>query len=83
MTVTREAMDRLERHWAVAVVTPQNRERANALARQRHAKQHVGRQLHLILVEKPGDQDRLERLALAYELAAIEGLDSLLHPVPP
>ena len=80
MTVTREALDRLERHWAVAAVTPQNRQRAHAFAREQHARQHVGRQLHLILVEKPGDRDRLERLALAYELAAIEGLDALLHP---
>ncbi len=80
MTVSRDALDRLDRHWTVAAVTPQNRERAHASARQQHAQQHVGRQLHLMLFDKPGDQDRLERLALAYELAAIEGLDSLLHP---
>ena len=49
MTVTRDALERLERHWAVAAVTPQNRERAHAVARQQHAQQHVGRQLHLIL----------------------------------
>src|SRR5208337_4038815 len=38
------------------------------------------RQLILDFAERLDDQSNLERVAMAYEIAAIEGIDALLHP---
>jgi hypothetical protein len=40
----------------------------------------IGRQLEVDLAERPDDTDNLQKTAMAYELAAIEGIDALLHP---
>jgi hypothetical protein len=40
----------------------------------------VGRQMRIEFDENDTDNELVERAAMAYEMAAIEGLDALLHP---
>lgn len=77
MTVSLTALERLSAHWAVAAVDPADRDRAASLVNERLAKRAVGRQIDFDFSEQSGDDDLLDRLALAYEMAAIEGLDAL------
>ena len=41
----------------------------------------VGQQMHIDFPERNTDDDLLRRLAMAYEMAAIEGLRAVLNPV--
>lgn len=77
MTVSSIALEQLPAHWAVAAISPQDYERAMQLVSERLAKGALGRQIEFSFSEQPEDDDLLNRVALAYELAAIEGLDAL------
>ncbi|TXI77411.1 MAG: DEAD/DEAH box helicase [Dokdonella sp.] len=77
MTVSLPSLDRLNYHWAVSALDPKWRERALHLVNERLAKASLGRQIAFSFVEEQEDDRLLERVALAYELAAIEGLDAL------
>lgn len=79
MILLHEHLDALENHWAIAAVGPEERERAHDIAKARLLTDALGEQLHLNFVEQPADNDLLERLATAYEIAATEGLDALLY----
>jgi hypothetical protein len=68
-----------EDHWAVGAIQPEERERARNIAKARLLKDAFEEQLQLAFVEKPTDDDLLERLATAYEIATAEGLDALLY----
>src|SRR5260221_11728346 len=80
MSVTQAAIDRLAEHWAVAAIPTKDRKRAAHVATYRHVHEHVGQQLTLDFAEKGQDNDLLNNVMMAYELAAIEGIDALLHP---
>ena len=80
MSVSAATLQRLKSHWAVSAIPETRRERALEVARFRLVQSTVGRQLILDFSERLDDQSNLERVAMAYELAAIEGLDALLHP---
>ena len=80
MIVTQEALARLEQHWAVAAVSSPSKDRASNVAHYRHIREHIGKQLEIDFPERVDDLDLLQRLAMAYEVAAVEGLDSLLYP---
>lgn len=80
MSVSDSTLHLLESHWAVSAIPDARRERALEVARFRLVQRAVGRQLILDFSERPDDQSNLERVAMAYELAAIEGLDASLHP---
>lgn len=80
MTVTREALTALESHWAVGALSPEERARAVEIAESRLVRSTVGSQLQVPVTETQQDAELLERMALAYELAAVEGLNALLHP---
>ena len=82
MILLQEQLEKLETHWAVASVSEELRRRAQDVANARLVEQALGGQLQLDFVETPIDGDLLERLATAYEVAAAEGLDALLHPSP-
>jgi len=80
VSVSREALDRLNAHWAVAAIPVARRERALEVARLRLVHGAIGRQLAVDVTDRTDDAASLEKAAMAYELAAIEGIDALLHP---
>ena len=80
MSVSDSTLQLLESHWAVSSIPHARRERAREVARYRLVQNAVGRQMILDFSERLDDQSNLERVALAYELAAIEGIDASLHP---
>ena len=80
MSVSDSTLLLLESHWAVSSIPNMQRQRALEVARYRLVQGAVGRQLILDFSERPDDESNLERVAMAYEIAAIEGIDALLHP---
>ena len=80
MSLSERALEALNEHWAVAAVGAQELERAGNLVNQRLAQRAVGKQISFSFAESVEDEPFLERVALAFELAAIEGLDELSRP---
>jgi superfamily II DNA/RNA helicase len=78
MILLQEHLTALELHWAVAAVRDSERSRAHDVANARLVTDALGEQLQLSFKEKVTDGPLVERLALAYEVAAAEGLDALL-----
>lgn len=76
MTLPAEAFSNLHSHWAMEAIGARDRERANQLARQRLGQRAVGEPSDFS-VASASDEDLLDRVALAYELATLEGLDIL------
>ena len=86
MILTTEALTALDSHWAVSAIGQSHLERATRLANERLAQQAVGRQIafqfdHDDLSDDlaKSEEDLLDRVALAFELAALEGLDDLVR----
>lgn len=80
MNVTHETLDRVDQHWAVMAVGESERQRGLEIANVRLVTKAVGEQLTLDLPNPhSSDEDLLSRLALAYEMAAIEGLSAFLN----
>ena len=80
MSLSDDALSALNEHWAVASVSADELKLARNLVNQRLAQQAVGRQIRFSFAENADDESLLERVALAFELAAIEGLDELSRP---
>jgi hypothetical protein len=80
MNVTTESLAKVDRHWAVMAVGEAERTRGLEIANARLVTKAIGEQLTLDIPDQlPGDDDLLSRLALAYEMAAIEGLNAFLN----
>jgi len=82
MSLKQETLDRLELHWAVTAIAADERQRANEIAQTGLLQKAVGRQLHLLIEDSAYTEDLLKRVALAYEIAAIEGLPAFLSQSP-
>ena len=80
MSLSSGVLDTLNEHWAVGAIGADGLARAERLVKERLARQAVGAQINFAFVESPGDEPFLDRVALAFELAAIEGLDELSRP---
>jgi hypothetical protein len=80
VTLSREALARIESHWAVSAIPTDDRQRAFALANYRLVREAYASQLNLEADLSEENQELLDRLATAYELAAIEGIQALLYP---
>ena len=80
MSLSGRALEALNEHWAVAAIGAGELERAGDLVCQRLARRAVGKQISFSFGESAEDEPFLERVALAFELAAIEGLDELSRP---
>lgn len=80
MLITEEALNRIAQHWAVKAVGEDNLNRANEVARVRLVRFAVGHQMRIDLEEKVTDNEIIKRVATAFELAVIEGLNSVLNP---
>ena len=77
MIVSSAALERLAAHWAVQAIPAEERDRAAVLEHECQAKRAAGRQIIFDFAESNGDDKLLNRVALAYEIAAIEGLDAM------
>ena len=80
MSLSTTAFEFLESHWAIRAIGSQDLERAADLVNERLAQRAVGQQIAFDFDRNDGDAPLLDRIALAYELAAIEGLDELSRP---
>lgn len=79
MTLSQEHLIQVDQHWAVQSLSEELRVQAIEMAELRLVDVALGN-----LLEHPRvdiDNDLLERVSTAYELAAIEGIGALLHPV--
>lgn len=82
MSLHKETIALVDNHWAVLAIGTAERDRGLEVANARLVAQAVGRQMRLSYEERPSDEDLLRRLALAYEMAAIEGLPAFLSLAP-
>ena len=80
MTIIATAFQNLQSHWALSAIPEEERTRAAERVNERLVRQAVGRQITFAFAEEENDDGLLERVALAYEMAAIEGLDALSRP---
>jgi hypothetical protein len=78
MTVTEETLERIEQHWAVQAVGEQARARATELATEKRLAAGVGRELGFSIATSSADDELLTRVALAFELGALDGIEALL-----
>ena len=74
------ALETLKNHWAVGAIGTDDLDRAERLVHERLARRAVGKQIAFSFAASESDDAFLERTALAYEMAAIEGLDELSRP---
>ena len=80
MSLSASAFERLESQWAVSSIGAEDRDRADNLIRELLAQRAVGQQINFDFFTVEDETPFLSRVALAYELAAIEGLDELTRP---
>ena len=80
MSFSSASLESLKSHWALSTVGAENLARSEELVNQRLAQRAVGHQISFNFAEDAEDDELLEKTALAYELAAIEGLDELSRP---
>jgi hypothetical protein len=65
----------LQHHWAISAISEDDRNRTVELINKYFFRQKVG----LYMVLTADDEELLDRLSAAYEIAALEGLDALIH----
>jgi hypothetical protein len=82
MSLNKEAIALVDNHWAVLAIGADERNRGLEVANARLVAKAVGRQMPCPMKARASDQDLLPRLALAYEMAAIEGLPAFLNLSP-
>lgn len=80
MLIDEAALQAADNHWAVLAVGQAGRDRALYVAKTRLVRAAVRRQMTLASDDQPQDDELLDRVAMAYEVAAIEGLEAILHP---
>jgi len=80
MTLSVNAFEALRNHWAVSAIGADDLTRAERLVNEHLARRAVGKQIAFSFSSNEGDDAFLERVALAFEMAAIEGLDELSRP---
>ena len=80
MTLSANTLKALERHWAVSAIGADDLARAETLVNEYLARSAVGQQIDFFFSSNNNDDTLLERVALAFEVAAIEGLDQLSRP---
>lgn len=78
--IKEEHLQLVDNHWAVLALSEAERDRGFKVATARLVKKAVGQQIHIDFPENGSDDDLLRRLAMAYEMAAIEGLSAVLNP---
>lgn len=77
--INKEALNKVDEHWAVLAVGAHKRDRALEVANAKLVKSAVGQQLKLDFNFKSTDDETITALADAYEMAAIEGLHAFVN----
>ncbi|MEA3293493.1 MAG: DEAD/DEAH box helicase [Euryarchaeota archaeon] len=80
MNVTKASLERVDAHWAVQAVGESQQKYGLELANQILVDKALGSEIHFQFNCQDTDEDLLARLAMAYEMAAIEGLDDFMNP---
>ena len=80
MSLSRQALDALDDHWAVSEIGERNLERARELVNERLAQRSAGGQIRFSFSLSGTDNALLDRVRLGYEVAAIEGIEELSRP---
>ncbi len=80
MSLSAQDLEALKSHWAIEAIKSGDVERAETLVNERLVEKAVGQQISFDFLHSLLDEPLLERAALAYEIAAIEGLDELSRP---
>ena len=80
MSLSADTLKALREHWAVSANSQEDLNKADRLLHEHLAKKALGNQITFSFEENSDDKQFLERIALAYEMAAVEGLDELSRP---
>jgi len=78
--ITHEALQKIDTHWAVLAVGDKKlRQSILQFSKAKLVENAVGEQLALHLDDSFNDEDALRRLAMAYEMVAIEGMHDFIN----
>lgn len=80
MNITQQSLEKLKNHWAIESIGEINIKDAFDLADKLTVEKAIGKQINFNFQFTPESYSLLERVAMAYELVAIEGLHALLSP---
>lgn len=80
MNVTTASLERIDNHWAPQAVGNEQIRRGSELANRLLVERALGHQIHFDFSFSVTDYELLDRLSMAYEMAAIEGLKDFLNP---
>ena len=80
MNVTKASLERVDAHWAVQAVGETQQKYGLELANRLLVDKALGQQIHFHFEHQNSEDNLLGRLAMAYEMAAIEGLSDFLNP---
>ncbi len=80
MNVTTASLKRIEQHWAIQAIGNKEINRAFELSNRLLVNKAVGIQIHFNYTFSSADYMLLDRVSMAYEMAAIEGLNAFLNP---
>lgn len=78
--ISDSSLQEVDNHWAVQALGEESRNRGLEIANYKLVKNALGQVMDINFDADPSDEHLLERLALAYEMAAIEGISTLLNP---
>ena len=80
MSVTTASLERIDQHWAIQAIGSEEIKRALELSNRQLVQNAVGGQIHFNYKFTLSDYELLDRVSMAYEMAAIEGLNDFLSP---
>lgn len=78
--ITRETLQKIDSHWAIqAIGDDKLRQSILQYSKAKLVKNAIGGQLSLHLADDFNDEEALKRLAMAYEMVAIEGMHDFIN----
>ncbi len=80
MNVTDSSLERINSHWAIQAIGDEQIKKASTLTNHLLVEKSVGKQIQFNYTFSQTDYELLEKVSMAYEIAAIEGLNDFLNP---
>lgn len=80
MNVTTSSLQKIGHHWAVQAVGDEQIKKATEVTNRLLVEKAVGVHIHRDYAFSQSDYELLDRVSMAYEMAAIEGLNDFLNP---